>query len=118
MIFSVLRIMETGDGSTILVCEERDFQTAISMIRVLVKHSSKVFSELPEEPKPAHRLNRKEKFLHALPQKFNRQVYLETAKKFEIPEKTAEGYITDFIKRGLVHREHHDHYINLTVQES
>jgi len=88
------------------------------MITVLVKHSSKVFSELPEEMKPTHRQNRKEKFLYALPLNFNRQKYIEVAKGFSIPDKTAEGYITDFIKSGLIHREHHDHYNNLAIREN
>jgi len=118
MIFSALRILESGDASPLLVCEERDFVATLAMIKVLVKHSSKVFSELPLERKPTHRQNRKEKYLHSLPINFTRQNYIEAAKRFSIPDKTAEGYITDFIKNGLVHREHHDHYINLAIQET
>ena len=117
MIFSALRIMETGDSSSSLVCDDQDFETTLAMITVLVKYSSKVFSELPEEIKPAHRQNRKEKFLYALPLTFSRQKYIEVAMGYSIPDKTAEGYITDFIKNGLIHREHHDHYINLVTQE-
>lgn len=116
MILSALRIIESGEISGRIICEDRDFKTALAMIRVLVKHSSKVFSELPETPKPASRKNRKEKFLEALPKSFNRQAYLEVARKLEIPDKTAEGYITEFHKKGLVHREHHDQYLNVSSQ--
>lgn len=143
MIFSALRIMEmghikydknigafdsttreilsnscqTGDTSKKLICEERDFQASLSMVKVLVKHSSKVFGELPqEEPKPS-RMNKKEKFLYALPHTFNRQKYLEVAKSMSIPAKTAEGYITAFAKSGLVHRESQDNYINTSLEE-
>src|SRR5690625_6194333 len=66
------------------------------MIKVLVKHSSKVFGELPQEETKPTRMNRKEKFLYALPRNFNRQKYLEVAKSLKIPAKTAEGYITSF----------------------
>lgn len=118
MILSALRILETGDTSSRIVCEERDFQAAIGMAKVLVKHSSKVFSELPEDVKPVQRKNRKEKYLESLPKVFNRQKYLEVAKMLSIPDKTAEGYITEFHKKGLIHREQHDHYLNLTVQDS
>ena len=118
MILSALRIMETGDTSPVIVCDDRDFNSTLAMIKVLVKHSSKVFSELPEDIKPAHRQNRKEKFLYALPPNFNRQKYIEVGKHYSIPDKTAEGYITEFIKNGLIHREHHDHYINLAIQET
>lgn len=118
MILSALRILETGEVSQQLVCEERDFQAALSIVRVLVKHSSKVFSELPEDQKPVKRKNRKEKYLDALPHIFNRQKYLQVAKSLNIPDKTAEGYITEFNKKGIIHREKQDHYINLSVQEN
>ena len=35
-----------------------------------------------------------------------------------IPNKTAEGYITDFCKSGLIHRESQDNYINTSIEES
>jgi len=88
------------------------------LAKVLVKHSIKVLSELPKDEKPVQRKNRKEKYLESLPKVFNRQKYLEVAKALSIPDKTAEGYITEFHKKGLIHREQHDHYLNLTVQDS
>ena len=63
-------------------------------------------------------MNRKEKFLHALPKHFNRQKYLEVAKKLNIPAKTAEGYITSFVKSNLIHREQQDTYTNLSIEEN
>ena len=118
MLFSALRIIETGDMSPKLICEERDFQNTLTMIKVLVKHSSKVFGVLPQEETKTTRLNRKEKFLYALPKNFNRQKYLEVAKKLNIPAKTAEGYITGFIKSNLIHREQQGNYLNLSIEEN
>jgi hypothetical protein len=118
MICSALRIMESGDTSKKMICEERDFQATLLMIKVLVKHSSKVFCELPQEEQKPTRLNKKEKFLYALPLNFNRRKYLEIAKAMNIPGKTAEGYIANFLKSGLVHREAHDQYINTSHEES
>lgn len=117
MILSVLRILEHGEIPKRLVCEEQDFNTSIAMIKVLVKHSAKVYSELPQEIKTPARMNKKEKFLNDLPQNFNRQKYLEVAEKFGIPGKTAEGYIARFKKDGVIHHESQDSYINLTVED-
>jgi predicted metal-dependent peptidase len=86
-------------------------------VKVLAKHASKVFNELPVEDKPKTRKNRREKYLDALPQEFNRQKYLDVAKSLSIPDKTAEGYITEFHKKGLIHREKQDHYINLSIDD-
>ena len=116
MILSALRIMEHGDLPERIICEERDFQSTLEIIRVLVKHASKVFSELPEDAPLPKRKNQKEKFLDALPASFNRQDYLKIAAAMSIPDKTAEGYITMFSKKGLIHREKQDHYLNLTVK--
>jgi hypothetical protein len=118
MVLSVLRIPETGELSSQIVCDEQDFQIGLEMIKVLVKHSGKVFSELPADVKPAKRKNRKEKFLEQLPLNFNRQKYLEAAKSLSIPDKTAEGYITEFVKKGLIHRESQDLYINTYIEEN
>ncbi|WP_339793341.1 DUF3987 domain-containing protein [uncultured Imperialibacter sp.] len=118
MIFSALRIIETGETSSKMICEERDFQASLAMVKVLVKHSSKVYAELPEDVQKPTRLNRKEKFLNKLPKHFNRQKYLEVAAALSIPHKTAEGYITDFCKSGLIHRESQDNYINTSIEET
>ena len=91
MILSALRILETGDNSNKMICEQRDFQATLDIIKVLVKHSSKVFGELPEEEARPTRMNRKEKFLHALPKRFHRQKYLEVAKELNTPAKTAKA---------------------------
>ncbi len=116
MIMSALRIMEHGDLPERIICEERDFQSTLEIIRVLVKHASKVFSELPVDAPLPKRKNQKEKFLDALPASFNRQYYLKIAAAMSIPDKTAEGYITMFSKKGLIHREKQDHYLNLNAK--
>lgn len=109
---------QTADLSSNIICEKRDFNIALEMIKVLIIHSSKVFSELPEEEQKPTRKNRKEKFLYALPKNFNRQKYLEIAKSLKIPAKTAEGYITSFVKTNLIHREQQGNYINTSIEEN
>ena len=112
MLFSVFRIMEDGDVNQVRYCEDIDFDNTLEMISVLVKHSSKVFNDLPIEQKEVKRANRKERFLEELPYQFSRQDYLNIADKNKIPHKTAEGYITKFVEAGLIHREAHNNYSN------
>ncbi|WKN29754.1 DUF3987 domain-containing protein [Porifericola rhodea] len=118
MILSALRVMETGDISNKLICEERDFQVALSIVKVLLEHSSKVFSELSGQQKPVKKKNRKEMFLANLPQTFNRQQYLEVSQSLSIADKTAEGYIKKYIDNGVIQREFHDSYIKMVDQET
>lgn len=110
MLFTALRIMEDGDVNKTKECEDVDFDNALAMVKVLVKHSSKIFNDLPVEPKTKKRMNKKERFLNTLPDNFCRQDYLNAAKELSLANKTAEGYITTFVKTGLIHRDSHDKY--------
>lgn len=110
MVLTSLRILESGDMTTPLTCQDNDFNSALEIIRTLVKHASKVFTDLPEDAPLATKKNQRELFLDKLPQKFNRQGYLEVAKLLEIVDKTAEGYISKFVKSGLIFRLKQDSY--------
>lgn len=112
MVCSVLRILETGDVSSQIICEDADFNNTIQIVKLLVKHAAKVYSDLPEEPVKPKPKNRKERFLESLPHRFNRQGYLSIAVQLNIPDKTAQGYITDFVKAGILDKEGQDLYIN------
>lgn len=118
MVFSVLRIMEHGNITSQIICEDQDFNSVMAMLKVLVQHSANVYSQLPQEETKPTRKDKKGKFLADLPHEFGRQDYLEVAKKYKIPGKTAENYIAKFKKDGLLHHEGQDHYINLTFEES
>ena len=115
MVLTALRMGEQGRDETTLVCSDEDFRAAMAMIRVLVKHSSMVFSEMiPEEEKPRVSSNRREKLLDALPAHFSRKDYLEVAASMKIPDNTADKYIGCFVRKGLLERSYHDHYSKIT----
>ena len=117
MVFTSLRLLETGDFSEKQVCTDEDFQTAISMVRILVKHSSHVYSELPEDVKPTGKQNKKEQFLDQLPGKFSHNDFIALAKKLAIAERSAVRYITIFCEKGLIRRENQGTYTNLSPGE-
>jgi hypothetical protein len=110
MIFTILRTFENGDTTSPLICDDVDFNNALDITKTLVKHASIVFSELPEDRPLSLKKNLKEQFLDKLPKFFNRQEYLEIAKDLDIADKTAEGYISKFIKGNLLFRLKKDHY--------
>lgn len=115
MIFSVLRIIDSKTYKKELLCNDVDFENAIELVKVLIQHSSKVFSELPDERLSSDRSTRKTKFFEALPAEFNRQGYLEVARTLSIPDRTVERYVTDLCNTGLIIRTKQDNYlINIT----
>lgn len=112
MIFSALRIMEDGEITTNLYCNDSDFQNTLDMITILVKHSSYVYSQIVQEtykPKPKHK---KEQFLENLPYYFNRHTYLAIAINIGIPDKSAQRYIKEFKDADIIQYDGHDQYTN------
>ena len=110
MILSALRLMESGEITERLVCEEQDFQTSLQIAKTLFEHAGHIFNQLPESDRPSVKPNKRERFFEELPESFNRKGYLETAIKLGIKDKTAQGYITAFVKAGLLHRDEKDSY--------
>ena len=116
MIFTALRMMETGDFSENQICSDTDFHAALSMVRILIKHASHVFSELPVEMKLTRPKDRKEQFLDQLPQKFNCKEYQDLGRSLSIHERTAYRYITLFCDKGWICKDQKDSYIKITPQ--
>ena len=110
LIFSVLRILETGEQSSTIVCDEQDFQNAIAITEVLILHAKAIFSQLPQST-PVRRENREERFYSLLPEAFSRKDYLSVAKSLGIPDKSAQTYVAKLLKGSLIHRDSHDSYI-------
>lgn len=113
MILTSLRIIDGGDLSNLIVCNDVDFQTAISMAHVLLQHIAKVFSMLPTTQTASNQNAPtivKQTFLDNLPTEFDRQTYLAVAQKLKIPYKTAEKHIRNFCDAGLLRHLAHNRY--------
>lgn len=113
MILTTLRIMDDGDIHSPLVCRDNDFNTALSMVKILVQHAAQVFQQLPSEAVATAPKNQKQQFLDELPKEFCRKDYLTVAHKLGIPDKTAEKHIKRFATSGLINHYAHDKYKKL-----
>ena len=113
MILTSLRIIDGGQISNLIVCDDSDFQTAITMARVLLRNTAKVFGSLPATETTANGNTPtiiKQTFLDNLPPEFDRKTYLAVAEKLKIPPKTAEKYISRFCVGGQLKHLAHDSY--------
>lgn len=115
MILSALRIMEGSEISPVLKCETTDFQIALTMAKVLLQHTSKVYQTLIVGTTfPTNdRINNKEKLFSTLPANFDRQAYLSAARVLKIPDKTAEKMVDSLLKEGMIKRISHGNYIKM-----
>ena len=127
MILTVLRQMDDGAfplpfgneeghrADAVLTCADADFATALAMVKVLLQHSATVFQSLPRHDfyKPRGHRNTNDKrqaFFAALPDTFDRAAYLQAAASLSISEKTAERYISELCKSGLLAHPAIDNY--------
>ena len=104
--------MESGEISTKLICEDIDLDNTLKMADVLIQHASHIYSNLITqipETKPKSN-NRKVIFLANLPKTFNRQTYLEVATKLNIPDKTVQRYIKDYVIANIIQSTARDTY--------
>lgn len=118
MILTTLRILETGDLSNPMYCSDEDFASTLSIVKALIKHSSKVYSSLPVDKTAITYKNKKELFIDSLPLHFTTQEFQKKAKKLEITSKTAERYITDLCKSNMLVRESHGNYYNPSKEKT
>ena len=126
MILTVLRQMDDGafplaldDGKeALLVCTDADFDTALAMVKVLLQHTARVFQALPRRTERRFRQDRRQRtesymqtFLAALPDAFSRSGYLQTAADMGISEKTAERYIAELCRSGMLEHPASGQYV-------
>lgn len=112
MIKSALRIMEHGDTSETIMCNDEDFNNTLKIITVLIQHSNHILSQIVEvtnRPKPKHK---KQLFLEQLPANFTYQQYITIAQSLNINSKTAEKYIKNFIDAELILHPSKNNFIN------
>ena len=113
MILTAIRLMYTNQyESEFIVCDDRDFRTTLTMVKVLLKHTESVFGQLPpsDAGTPPSRNELTSQFLLSLPDEFDRKAYLDAAKSLGIPPKTADKHITRFLNHGNIVRMKHGAY--------
>ena len=102
-IFTALRFMDGEAITTEVVCSDIDFQSVLSMARVLIQHAAHVFAKLPVTQPDTSKTNTTvlcQKFFNLLPSEFNRSTYLSAAERLHISPKTAEKYLRKLCTSG------------------
>lgn len=113
MVLSALRFMENEPMQQIIFCSDTDFQNALSMVQVLLKHTAKVFESLPTSASVSaltEKTEARQAFYDQLPPDFNRETFLNLAGRLKIPQRSAERYVQTFCKEGKLVRAFHGQY--------
>lgn len=113
MILTALRFMEGLKKTEKVFCSDTDFQSSLTMVQILLKHTAKVFESLPTSATinaNAEKTELKQQFFDRLPPNFNRETYLSLGEQLNIPQRSSERYIQNFCKDGILVRTSHGIY--------
>ena len=88
MILTTLRIMETGDFYSNLVCSEEDFSTTMCMVDVILQHTADVYVEVCGSAEPAAQERHSQRLKSGM----------------GIPSRTADRYINHYCQNGTLER--------------
>ena len=118
MVLSVLRLMDADcAGGGELVCGDADFETAMTIARVLEAHAIAVYEELFGRPAcvGAGQKNAWLKFVEELPDEFSRTGYSEAARVMGIPDRTVQRYVSIALETGVLERTGHGQYRHVRI---
>ena len=119
MILSTLRLMETGDFYTNMVCSDQDFSSTMNIVDAIIQHTVDVYVEVcsTAEPMAQDKNQARQKFYEALPERFERSGYLAVAASLGMPTRTADRYINQLCQNGALERPCYGVYAKPTQTE-
>ena len=95
MIFTAIRKFESQSTATELTCNDVDFNSALQLANLYLKHSLLMFHNLPKQEDSGlfRSADNKKKFFDALPSSFKRQEAIELAKSFNLSARSVDAML-------------------------
>ncbi len=121
MILSVLRMSGESEFPTVLYCHDEDYRTAMTISRVLLRHTARVYRELSSHElyRPASEGSRRRaNLLGKLPDEFGTAEALEASSNLGVSPKSMERYLKQWRDSGLIERTSHGHYRKTSPQSA
>ncbi len=110
MVFTAIRKFQAKETAKDVQCLDEDFDTAMAIIRVYLKHNVLMFENLTkqeeENDSPFKSGDNKYRFFKALPQKFSRQEAVILGDTFGIKERTVGTILKNCLGKYLTQPEY------------
>jgi hypothetical protein len=96
MIFTALRKYENADINEEYECNEEDFNACLSLVTILLQHSTVMFEGLPRDKtlELKESSSKKKRLLKELPNQFTRKQAVDKAEELYIKEGTVNGLLS------------------------
>jgi hypothetical protein len=109
MIFTTIRKYQSQELATDILCLDQDFETALQLVEVYLKHNILMFENLPkqdDEQGPFKSGENKKLFFDALPSRFTRKEAVDLASTFNIAERTVGTFLKSCLGKYLQQPEY------------
>jgi hypothetical protein len=110
MIFSSIRKFQAQEQATDIQCLDEDFEVALQLVEVYLKHNILMFENLPkqedEEQGPFKSGQNKKLFFNALPNRFTRGEAIELGTNFNMAERTVGSFLKSCLGKFLQQPEY------------
>lgn len=121
MVLTMLRILEDGVISKVQTCSDDDFNSALTMARVILAHTSRIYSFLPVR----HVINisnvgiesKQQLLFDNLPEMFDRKTFISVGKQLGIPVSTTERIIKYFCDSHKIERYSRGQYQKVVAEQ-
>lgn len=112
MILTILTYFDKVELKNTMVCNDTIFNCTMTIIKVLLSHTTKVYEMLPSQKSSQMQTgNTQAIFLNNLPNQFSRKDYVKIADSLGIKSKRADKLIYKFISSKKVQRSEHGNYL-------
>lgn len=110
MIFTTIRKFQAQELATDIQCLDEDFEIALQLVEVYLKHNILMFENLPkqedEEHGPFKSGQNKKLFFDALPSRFTRKEAVELGNTFNMAERTVGTFLKNCLGSYLIQPEY------------
>tara|TARA_R110002033_G_scaffold169432_1_gene210189 strand:- start:10685 stop:12943 length:2259 start_codon:yes stop_codon:yes gene_type:complete len=103
MIFTAIRKFEARTYQKEVYCSDIDFETALTLTKTYIQHSVIMFTNLPKQKEQDGFKSgqNKKQFLEALPKSFQRKEAVEIGLKFNLKERSVDGFLKSCLGKYL-----------------
>jgi replicative superfamily II helicase len=97
---------------SVLVCQDTDFAFALDTVDILLGHTADIYEKLPavDDEVVEELLPLEINFLNALPEEFDRKVYMEKASEMYISRASADRYIRQLVQHKKITKIKYNKY--------
>lgn len=120
MVFSALRTCENNVFPSVIVCTDADYQSSLTIAKILLQHTEKVFRSLPNSNKSItssfiqEPTQQRQQFFESLPEAFDTTQMLFQASQLNISRSSAHRFVKDWCESGKLIKPTHGQYAKIS----